>query len=281
MDFSAIDKFKVFSETKFRTPLRIEKQIGLWVDRIGENPVKKYQPAHELRKLGQYAVVLIEDGSGFFISPSTGQIELNKGNVAVLFPDEPNIYYPAQSWHEKYIVWNGPDAVNYEKLGYLSKRKIIIKDNIGIVSEAFERLKKIISNEDKAAILERKNIITDMILELFRLSNSKDKEDEWHLKIMAAVSWLTENYADEISIADLSKKYFISESLFRRYFKLYTGRSPREFINSIRISRAKGLLKKGSTIKEVSSSVGYKDMFYFMRLFKKATGISCGNFRME
>jgi len=280
MDFSVIDKFKVFSETKFRTPLRIEKQIGLWVDRIGENPVKKYQPAHELRKLGQYAVVLIEGGNGFFVNPSAGRIGFNKGSVIILFPDEPNAYYPEKKWNEKYIVWNGHEAVRLDKLGFLSRRKMIVEDDIGVVSAAYEKLKKNITDEDKAAIFERKNVITDMILELFRLSNTKGKQDERHAKITAAVLWLAENYAYEVSISDLAGKYNISESYFRRYFKQHTGRSPREFINSLRISRAKGLLKQGLTVKEVSFAVGYKDMFYFMRLFKKVTGISCGNFRI-
>ncbi|MCX5632082.1 MAG: AraC family transcriptional regulator [Phycisphaerae bacterium] len=279
MDFSVLNKLKIYSETKFRTPLRTEKQIGLWVDRIGENPLKKFQAAQGLRKLGQYAAVLIEKGRGFFISPSTGQIELNKGSVIILFPDEPSVYYPTGIWHEKYIVWNGPDAVRFEKLGFLSRRKIIIKDNIGVVSTAFEKLKKIITDEDKAAILERKNIITDMILELFRLSNPKNKKDEGLAEISAAVSWLAGNYAEEISISELAKRYNLSESYFRRYFRQHTGRSPREFIMSLRISRAKELLKQGLTVKEISLAVGYTDMFYFMRAFKKVAGTSCGRFR--
>ena len=232
-----------------------------------------------LRKLGQYAVVLIETGSGFFVSPSTGQVELAEGQVIILFPDEPNVYYPAKTWHEKYIVWNGPDAVLLETLGYLSRQKMIIEDNISVVSTAFEKLKKIIGDEDMAAILERKNIITDMVLELFRLSSPKAKKDEQLAKISAAVSWLTENYAEEISISNLAERYGLSESHFRRYFRQHTGRIPREFITSLRISRAKELLKQGLTVKEASLAVGYGDVFYFMRIFKKVAGTSCGRFR--
>ncbi len=279
MDFSTLDKLKVYSETKFRTPLRTEKQIGLWVDRIGENSSKKFQAVPMLRKLGQYAAVLIEAGNGFFIGPSTGRVEIDEGDVIILFPDEPNVYYPEKTWREKYIVWNGSDAVRLEKLGYLDRQKIIIKDDINVVSTAFERLKKIIANEDKAAILERKNIITDMVLGLFRLSGSKAKMDDQFVKISAAVSWLAGNYAEEISISNLAERYSFSETHFRRYFRQHTGRSPREFITSLRISRAKELLKQGLTIKATSLAVGYKDMFYFMRIFKKIAGTSCSRFR--
>lgn len=223
--------------------------------------------------------MLIETGNGFFVSPSTGQIELAEGQVIILFPDEPNVYYPAKTWHEKYIAWNGPDAVRLEKLGYLSRQKMIIEDNISVVSTAFEKLKKSIGDEDRAAILERKNIITDMVLELFRLSSPKAEKDEQLAKISAAVSWLTENYAEEISISNLAGKYGLSESHFRRSFRQHTGRSPREFITSLRISRAKELLKQDLTVKEVSLTVGYRDVFYFMRIFKKVAGTSCGRFR--
>jgi AraC-like DNA-binding protein len=279
MDFSALNKLKVYSETKFRTPLRTERQIGLWVDRVGENQSKKFQAVPRLRKLGQYAAVLIETGNGFFVSPSTGQVEIAEGQVIILFPDESNVYYPAKTWHEKYIVWNGSEAVCLEKLGYLSRQKMIIEDNIGVVSTAFEKLKKIIGDEDRGAILERKNIITDMVLELFRLSSPKVKKDKQLAKISAAVSWLTGNYAEEISILNLAERYGLSESHFRRYFRQHTGRSPREFITSLRISKAKELLKQGLTVKEASLAVGYRDMFYFMRIFKKVAGTSCGRFR--
>lgn len=279
MDFSALNKLKVYSETRFRTPLRTEKQIGLWVDRIGENTFKKFQAVPRLRKLGQYATVFIKAGSGFFISPSTGRVKIAEGQVIILFPDEPNVYYPAETWHEKYIVWNGSEAVRLEKLGYLSRQKMIIRDDMNIVSAAFEKLKKNIGDEDKAAILERKNIIIDMVLGLFRLSISKAQRDKQFVKISAAVAWIAGNYAEEISIPNLAEKCSLSESHFRRYFRQHTGRSPREFITSIRISKAKEFLKQGLTIKEVSRAVGYRDMFYFMRIFKKVAGMSCSRFR--
>jgi AraC-like DNA-binding protein len=279
MDFSVTNKLRVYSETQFRTPLRTEKQIGLWVDRIGENPLKVFQAAPELRKLGQYAAILIEKGSGFFISPATGRIEIDVNDVIILFPDEPNAYFPAETWNEKYIVWNGPDAARLEKLGYMSRHKMIVRDNVGVVAGAYVRLKDIVADEGKAAILERKSIIINMVLNLFRLSNPKDDKEEKLLEISAAILWLSANYSREISISELAEKYGLSESYFRRFFRQHTGRSPRQFITSLRISRAKELLKQGVTIKEASLAVGYRDMFYFMRTFKKAAGMSCGRFR--
>ena len=51
-----------------------------------------------------------------------------------------------------------------------------------------------------------------------------------------------------------------------------------DFITSLRISRAKQLLAEGKSIKEVAALVGYSDVFYFMRIFKKVTGITPGQF---
>ncbi|OQA00954.1 MAG: HTH-type transcriptional activator Btr [Planctomycetes bacterium ADurb.Bin401] len=280
MDFSNFNEYKIFSETRFRTPLRIERQIGLWVDRIGEAE-REFQLPSALRKLGQYAIVFIEQGDGYFIHPAYGQVRITNGNAILLFPDEPTAYYPSQKWYEKYIVWNGPESVKLTELGYLNKSSVVIDDDIGIFADSHAKLKKIITNEDKAAIFERKNIVTNLILEIFKLSKPKEKYQQWEGKIKAVISWLSSNYSSDISVSTLAQKYNFSESNFRRYFKQYTGRSPREFINSLRISKAKSLLKEGMSIKEVASVIGFDDIFYFMRLFKKATGISCGNFRKE
>ena len=47
-------------------------------------------------------------------------------------------------FRDDYIVWNGPEAVRLDKLGFMSRRKMIVRDDIGVVSAAYEKLKKIL-----------------------------------------------------------------------------------------------------------------------------------------
>ena len=278
MDFSTINSIPIVNETKFRTPLRLERQIGLWVDRMGYTRENQYS-ATRLRKLGQYAVVSIEAGTGYFLSRSTGRLKVVPGDVMVLFPDEPNTYWPQKRWNEKFIVFNGPDAGKLEKLGFLSRENMIIKDSYKVISEAFELLNRIINNEDTTSILERRNIISNMILQLFKLTKNNQQMNSGNELMERVVEFLRKNYDKEFSVPALAEMFSLSESHFRRLFKKHTGRSPRQVITSLRISMAKELLVQSKTIKEVANEIGYKDIFYFMRVFKETTGSSAGEFK--
>ncbi|MFA5866209.1 MAG: AraC family transcriptional regulator [Phycisphaerae bacterium] len=276
MDISIMDKWPIYKSEQFRTPLSTERAIGLWVDRIGGSTDR--QKESRLRVLGQYAVVYVVAGNGEFFSPTTGKVAVGPRQAMILFPQEPNIYRPLNQWTTKWIVWNGPEARLLEELGYLSMDQCVLDDRFDIVDRAFMRLSKIIAQEDLAAVLDRKNIILEMILELFKHRRQMVKRRNCDGRMEQAVEFLGLHYIEEVGLASVARQFSFSPVHFRRMFKHHTGISPKEFVTSLRISKAKELLSQGRPIKEVAKRVGYEDIFYFMRVFKKATGISPGKF---
>ena len=94
--------------------------------------------------------------------------------------------------------------------------------------------------------------------------------------IKPAVAYIHHAYTNKlISIAELAKMCGISPEYFRRIFRAYYGISPLKYINNLKISRAKELIKSGMySVTEAALQSGYTDMSYFSREFKKETGIS-------
>jgi AraC-like DNA-binding protein len=267
----------IFISEKFRTPLSTEKEIDFWIDRIGFSHQR--QKTEKLRILGLYAAVCVESGNGFYYSESSGKIPVNTGDTIIIFPDIPHVYYPEKSWESSYVVWNGPEAVKLENLGFLSRENIVIPASADIVVEANRALLKIINSEDLNSILERKNIALNMILKLHQRNEVGKKPSLTDSSIEKAKSYMCANYAKNISVSECAKRVCLSETHFRRLFKQNTGRSPKEFLISLKISKAKELLSHGVSIKETAASVGWDDEFYFMRIFKKTSGITPGRFQ--
>lgn len=272
MDISTIAQAQPYREQRFRTPMRAERDIGLWVDRIGKG--KRRQEIHPLRILGQYAAVYIEQGQGLFISPATGTIPLLPGQVILHFPEMPIAYYPHKEWKTRWIVWNGPDAATLERLGYLRQDCPILHDPLQAVAQAHERLEPLMIKEDLATVLERKNIILELVRRLFLMSQNNPKTGGLNQQMEQVIDFLRQSFQKDISIERLAKRFACSTTHFRRIFHAYAGRSPREFITSLRISRAKELLAQGKSIKQTAQLVGYQDVLYFLRVFKKTTGLS-------
>jgi AraC-like DNA-binding protein len=70
----------------------------------------------------------------------------------------------------------------------------------------------------------------------------------------------------------------MSPAHFRRQFKARTGTSPKAFQVAQRITRAKESLAAGRSLKETAARLGFGDVFHFMRLFRRVTGQTAGQF---
>ncbi len=93
--------------------------------------------------------------------------------------------------------------------------------------------------------------------------------------------FIEDNYTNpSLSIKQIADVSFLSVSRFRYNFKAEMGIPPIKYINNLRLSHAKELIKHSTTpIYEVAVASGFSDMFYFSKLFKKETGHSPTKYR--
>ena len=94
------------------------------------------------------------------------------------------------------------------------------------------------------------------------------------------LSEIREHYMEDISLTSLSAKYNISMGHLSKLIKEQLSVNFSDYIASLRIQRAKELLRDDSlSIQEISEIVGYNDYFYFTKVFKKVEGISPSKYR--
>jgi AraC-like DNA-binding protein len=90
--------------------------------------------------------------------------------------------------------------------------------------------------------------------------------------VKKALEYIEINYYHHIDVDLLCQHVNYSRSYFSRLFKKEVGITIPEYINKVRVQRAKFLLKNTDlNINEVAKSVGYDDPFYFSRIFKRVT----------
>lgn len=77
------------------------------------------------------------------------------------------------------------------------------------------------------------------------------------------------NYSQKISMKDVSQTLYLSPPYISLLFKKQTGYTPIEFLNRVRIDKAKNLLAAGETdFAKVADSIGINSIHYFYRVFK-------------
>ena len=97
-----------------------------------------------------------------------------------------------------------------------------------------------------------------------------------------AVRWLHQHVDRPVQVADLAKHLRISPAHLHRAFKARTRRSPKAFLNLLRVERAAHLLRHTALpAMRIATLTGFADPLYFSRAFTRATGLSPSRFRAQ
>lgn len=92
--------------------------------------------------------------------------------------------------------------------------------------------------------------------------------------------YILEHYHEPITLNTLSHTFHLSYSYLSAYFNEASPQSFNEFLNEIRINKAKEFLTHTQlSILEISERVGYTDQSYFSKVFKKTTGFSPSQYK--
>lgn len=83
-----------------------------------------------------------------------------------------------------------------------------------------------------------------------------------------------DNFMHIRQVNDILQSYFISPATLNRWFRKYLHLSPREYIESRKLSHAAKLLTEGATVTEACIQSGFCDCSHFILLFKKKYGMT-------
>ncbi|WP_314588146.1 helix-turn-helix domain-containing protein [Paenibacillus terrigena] len=100
------------------------------------------------------------------------------------------------------------------------------------------------------------------------------------LNVKRACDYIRENYQSNHTLAEVSGRFGMSVSYFSVQIKKYTGYSFVNYLNRVRIEKAKELLLQSNLkIYEVAGEVGFDTLQYFNRVFKQAVQMTPGEYR--
>ena len=96
-------------------------------------------------------------------------------------------------------------------------------------------------------------------------------------------NYLRSNYSSITTLNTISDKFGFTNEYLSKIFKKYFGETPIKYITKIRINEAKLLLinQPDLEIQKIGELVGYKDGFYFSRVFKSNVGIYPSDYRIK
>lgn len=101
------------------------------------------------------------------------------------------------------------------------------------------------------------------------------------LEFLKVLHFMEENLSAQLSVSDLAHVVALSESRFSAVFRQFTGLSPMEYLNEMRLGHAQNLLLAGESQKNAAQKSGFSSASYFCRKFKQYSGKTPGEFCKE
>lgn len=194
-------------------------------------------------------------------------------------------YYSAISevWDVGILHLNGPLLADLSQQYMMHTSPVFHEPLTGQTQEFIEKLLHLYSSLIPDRDWHISNCLDSLVCHLLELQSRKETgsfsipEDFQYL-----IKYMESNYTRSMSLDYLADFIGMSKYAFSRSFRKYTGFSPIDYLITLRIERAKVLLKNSSmSAAEIAEEVGIHDVNNFTNLFRKKTGFTPGVYRKE
>ena len=244
------------------------------------SPSHSYGPAARNHFLFHYII----SGTGtLYADDSTGTTKtyhLKSGEGFLIFPNQITTYIADKElpWEYVWIEFDGLRAKEaMDTAGFSLDRPIFHTKQRDMSQKMEEELVYIATHSDETIF----NIIGHLYLFLDYFMRStvstvvkgSTKLQDYYIK--EAITYIEQNFQNDISVVDIANRLGINRSYFGKIFKQTLKQTPQEFLINYRMIKATELLRLTKmSIGDISKAVGYENQLHFSRAFKKIYNIS-------
>ncbi len=136
--------------------------------------------------------------------------------------------------------------------------------------------------------LKAASLVSELVYMLYssgavKQSHAEDKRIVHRRALMTLlVDKIEREYTGKITLADLAEIAGMNEKYLCRFFKSFTGQTPIDYINRLRIDRACfEMTVNKMTVTSAAYECGFNELSYFSKMFKKYKGMSPGQYRQR
>lgn len=145
---------------------------------------------------------------------------------------------------------------------------------IHLMHKSYEEANKAINYKSESEVIHIGKI------DIYSYNQDYDKEKTKLFK--KVTEYIDINIKEDLNLESVANNFNLSPYYFSRSFKECMGCNLIDYINIVRIKKAKELLKKNEmSIKEIGYTVGYSDPNYFSKVFKKYEGYSPKEYKFK
>lgn len=234
--------------------------------------------------LASYLCFLVKSGTGS-LRYNGEAYPLSAGDCVLIDCQHPYAHQtdPEHLWQLQWIHFNGPTMRNvYEKYIDRGGKPVFSPKDITPYADLLSEVLFLAASDDHIRDMK----INEKIANLLTLIMSESWHPDSHRtavkkqSMQQIKSYLDEHYREHITLDQLAEQFFINKYYLTRVFRAEYGTTILSYLDRVRVSQAKQLLRfTDRTAEEIGTHVGIDEPGYFNRVFKKVEGITPGEYR--
>lgn len=240
------------------------------------------------RVLEGYKLVFILRGKGVLRQGNDEPVTLKQGDMFLLFPKERHEYQADSEdpWELMWVCFRGQlNSYLVEDLGFTPDnyiRKNILNSSIKKTLTTLINALGDTEDTNRLAATGQLYVLLAYLKQVTGLMEENPEGSSSASCVAKATRFIEQNYYIDLDVQTLCDYVNYSRSYLSRIFRQETGLTIPEYTNKIRMENAMELLRDTPmTLREVATSVGINDTFYFSKLFKKYTGKTPRAYRLS
>lgn len=268
------------------TPSSFARQSLLYVQEAGH---LKSRDRHISRRshLESYLFFVVLAGSGT-VSIRDTHFSLCAGDHVFLDCRQPYFHESSQDdpWELLWVHFNGTAMDGYWQYftGH-QKSSVFHPGNSAPFQPLLEQLLTLEETRSNNRELLENELLHRLSTELLLWQKEKDTAgytDSTLSKLQEIRSYLDAHYTEKLSLDELANRFYISKYHMSREFKKNFGITMGNYLTSLRITKAKEMLRFSDLqIETIARNCGIEDNSYFNKVFQKAEGITAREYRRK
>ena len=207
---------------------------------------------------------------------------LTKGECFFIDCRKPHSYYSVGEtpWEVMWAHFNGCTSEAYFDLFSSQNHCVFSPESTAKFMDILQELMRI--NGEKTAETEilTSELLVNLLTQLLTFRSIRPEDNALRAKLHTILTYLNEHFCTDITLDELSRKFYISKYYLTREFKKAYGETIFQHIIAMRINYAKRLLRfTDKSVDEIAELCGFHDQSYFTKQFKKAENMTCLAFR--